>query len=401
MWPRLLAGTRAPKDVTGVGGLRKNPGMTTLCVVSPGALGADGDRLQVSPKAVEGLRAYAERWPGDVVFVARRSTQPTSTIGFEWPSRHDLPCDAIVADDVDAVMTGLGRDVVRLMPADPENKHLVGRAGTVLVVDYPVWVRWEFLRVGSSLGPVGKARIGLGLARRAATVRAMIRQAAGVQCNGPNSFEAYAGLSRSPHQFFDTRVTAAERLIAARDGAKEPSDCLRLGFSGRWMQQKGPDTAVRVANDLRAQGMNVSLTMFGGGPMETTLRAAAGDAVEFAGPLAFHEEWVPRVTSAIDLMLLPHPQSDSASTYLESMSCGVPVMAYANGYWKNFHRSHGAGWTVPEGDVAAMTASVARLASDREGLVEARALGLRWAEHHTVEQEFDARVSHMRDAAGV
>ena len=330
--------------------------------------------------------------------MARRNARPDTSIGFEWPARHDLPLDVIVSDDMDAVVTGLGRDVATLLPADPENQHLVSRDGTVLVVDYPLWVRWEFVRTGTSPGPVGKARMGLGLARRARTVRAMVRHAAGIQCNGPNSFDAYAALSRSAHQFFDTRVTADERLAATGQGAKQHSDRLRLGFSGRWIQQKGPDTAVRVAKELSAQGMDVSLTMFGGGPMEATLRSDAGDAVELAGPLAFHEQWVPRVASTIDVMLLPHRQSDSASTYLESMSCGTPVVAYANGYWKDFHRMHGAGWVVPAGDEAGLTALVASLASDRAGVAEARARGLQWAEGHTLEKEFDARVHHLRAA---
>ena len=227
----------------------------------------------------------------------------------------------------------------------------------------------------------------------------MARAAAGIQCNGPNSYAAYARWSQNAHQYFDTRVREEERSRAEQSPDMEPLKTLRIGFSGRWMQQKGPDTAVRVVNDLAAQGVDISLSMFGGGPMEADLRSIAGPAVELVGPLDFHDSWVPRITATIDVMLLPHPQSDSASTYLEAMSCGAPVVAYANKYWRDFHDMHHAGWTVPRDDSAALTSVIAELASDPDQIMAARGRGLAWAADHTFEKEFEARVHHIRVAA--
>lgn len=373
--------------------------MTTLCVVSPGGLGSKAGRVEISPKALEGLRMYAQLWPGEVVFMARRASGSNPTLGFEWPAAEELPLQVTVTDDLEHDVRKLGRDAVLLVPSDPDNAVLVDPARTVLVADNPSRVRWDFVRTGSSPGRVAKARIGVGLARRARTVRAMVRSAAGVQCNGPLTFAAYAELSRCAHAYYDTRVTASE---VARAHARRSSvaDTLRLGFSGRWLAQKGPDVVVRAVDDLRARGFDVSLLMFGGGPMDEELRGMAKTTVEFVGPVDFHGKWVPSVTSAVDVMVLPHRQSDSSSTYAEAMACGAPVMAYGNRYWTAFHAEHRGGWVVPLNDHESLVRSLATVAADSGRVDEARRAGLRWAQEHTFEQEFAARIEHVRQAVG-
>lgn len=374
--------------------------MTRLCVVSPGALGSKGGRVEISPKALEGLRSYARLWPGEVVFVARRATKDNTNLGFEWPVMRDLPLDVTITEDLGQDIRRLGRDTVTLLPSDPENAAVVDPLRSVLVADNPSRVRWEFVRTGSTPGRLAKARIGVGLARRARTVGAMIRAAAGIQCNGPLTYAAYVGLSRSAHQYFDTRVTASEVSSAC---ARPPShdDTLRLGFSGRWLAQKGPDVAVRVTNDLQARGFDVSLLMFGGGPMEDELRAMAKSAVEFVGPLTFHENWVPTVTAAVDVMVLPHKQPDSSSTYSESLACGAPVMAYGNRYWAAFQPQHHGGWATPPNDYASLLGRLEMVAADDSHISRARGCGLRWAQDHTFELEFAARIEHVRRAVDV
>ena len=368
----------------------------TLCVVSPGRLAvADGGRVQVDPKTVAGMQRYAATWPGGVHFVAQRGQFDTRGQPFGWPRPEDLPFDVSIVDDVEGAVRRLAPALV-LAPLEVERAPLLDQATPcVLVCDFPLRVRWENTRLDPGIGATGTLRTAIGLARRAAGVRAMIRKADGLHCNGPDTFAAYGALSRSALHYMDTRVTSAQVASASGTGAPR-DDVLRLAFSGRWIEQKGVLDAVAVTERLHADGVPVHLTLLGGGSLEQRLRDRAHAAVTVRGRLDFDSEWVPFVRDHVDVMVLPHPQGDSASTFLESMSSGTPVAGYANRYWSRLHAESRGGWTSQTADVGALAALLARLAQDADEVQRVRRAGLNFGAQHTFEAEFDRRVQHLR-----
>ena len=350
--------------------------------------------MQVDPKTAAGMERYAATWPGDVHFVARRGLLDERSQPFGWPRPEELSFDVSVVDDIETTVRRIDPAVV-LAPLEPENAPLLAfGAPCVLVCDYPLRVRWDNARLDPLLGQVDRLRTAAGLARRALTVRRMAREAVGLQCNGPDTFATYASLSRNPLLYLDTRVTSDD-VAAATRRASSTAAPLRLAFSGRWIEQKGVLDAVTVTERLHADGVPVHLTLLGGGPLEARLREHPHPAVTVAGRLDFASEWVPFVTDVVDVMVLPHPQGDSASTFLESMSCGTPVAGYANRYWRSLHADSGGGWTTPVSDTGALADLVASLADDRDEVAHARRAGLDFATAHSFDLEFERRVAHL------
>lgn len=368
----------------------------TLCVVSPGRLAvADDGRVQVDPKTAVGMARYAATWPGDVHFVAQRGELDPRGQPFGWPRPEDLPFDVSIVDDVDQAVRRLAPALV-LAPLEVERASLLDQAAPcVLVCDFPLRVRWENTRLQPEIGAVGTLRTAVGLARRAVGVRAMLRKAAGLQCNGPDTFASYGRFSRSPLRYLDTRVTAAQ-VASAVAASPARGDVLHLAFSGRWIEQKGVLDAVAVTEKLHADGVPVHLTLLGGGALDQQLRARAHPAITVRGRLDFDTEWVPFVRDHVDVMVLPHPQGDSASTFLESMSSGTPVAGYANRYWSKLLPESGGGWTSPTGDREALASLLASLASDPDEVRRVRRAGLDFGAQHTFEAEFDRRIHHLR-----
>lgn len=367
----------------------------TLCVVSPGRLAVAGDgRVQVDPKTAAGMEQYAASWPGDVHFVARRGPLDARSQPFEWPLPKDLSFAVSVVDDVAQAVRALAAAVV-LAPLELDNAPLLALPGRcVLVCDYPLRVRWDNVRLDPRLGAVDRLRTGAGLTRRAALLRRMIRRADGLQCNGPDTYDTYSRHSPNPLLYLDTRVTSDDVATAVRTSpADDPT--LRLAFSGRWIEQKGVLDAVTVTELLHADGVRVHLTLLGGGPLEDRLRALDHPAVSVTGRLDFATGWVPFVRDRVDVMVLPHPQGDSASTFLESMSCGTPVAGYDNRYWRSLHTSSGGGWTTPVLDTDALSSRLAALANDRAELARARLAGLSYAADHSFDLEFGRRIDHL------
>lgn len=369
----------------------------TLCVVSPGRLAVTADgRVQVDPKTAAGMERYAASWPADVHFVARRGPLDERSQPFDWPRAADLPFDVSVVDDVTGAVRGLPEAVV-LAPLELDNAPLLSLdARCVLVCDYPLRVRWDNVRLDPRLGSVDRLRTAAGLGRRAVEVRRMIRRADGLQCNGPDTYATYARHSRNPLLYLDTRVTSDDVAAARGARATTPADAtLRLAFSGRWIEQKGVLDAVEVVERLHADGVPVHLSLLGGGPLESRLRSREHAAVSVVGRLDFATQWVPHVRDQVDVMVLPHPQGDSASTFLESMSCGTPVAGYDNRYWHALHADSGGGWTTPVSDTRALAELLASLADDRDEIARVRRSGLDFAAHHSFDLEFDRRIEHL------
>lgn len=367
----------------------------TLCVVSPGRLAVAGDGcVQVDPKTAAGMEQYAASWPGDVHFVARRGPLDARSQPFEWPRPEDLSFAVSVVDDVEQAVRALAPAVV-LAPLELDNAPLLTLPGRcVLVCDYPLRVRWDNVRLDPRLGAVDRLRTAVGLTRRSAVLRRMIRRADGLQCNGPDTYDTYARHSPNPLLYLDTRVTSADVATAVRTPTTD-DPVLRLAFSGRWIEQKGVLDAVAVTERLHADGVRVHLTLLGGGPLEDRLRALDHPAVSVVGRLDFAEEWVPLVRDHVDVMVLPHPQGDSASTFLESMSCGTPVAGYDNRYWRSLHATSGGGWTTPVSDTDALATHLAGLADDRDEIARGRGAGLGFAAEHSFDLEFGRRIDHL------
>ena len=362
-------------------------------MISPGRLATTDGRVQVDPKTAAGMEQYAASWPGDVHFIARRGPLDARAQPFEWPRPEDLAFAVSVVDDVEQAVRALAPAVV-LAPLELDNAPLLALPGrSVLVCDYPLRVRWDNVRLDPRLGAVDRLRTAVGLTRRSALLRRMIRRADGLQCNGPDTYNTYSRYSPSPLLYLDTRVTSDDVATAVRTPPGDDST-LRLAFSGRWIEQKGVLDAVAVTERLHADGVRVHLTLLGGGPLEDRLRALDHRAVSVVGRLDFAAEWVPFVRDQVDVMVLPHPQGDSASTFLESMSCGTPVAGYDNRYWRSLHASSGGGWLAPA-RVDDLSARITELAGDPGAVVRARQSGLEFATEHSFEREFDRRVQHL------
>lgn len=355
--------------------------------------------LDLSPKTVRGIEEYARTWPGDVAVVAARS-QSSEPAHMSFPKRNagDLAFEVVVTDDVAGAVRAFAPRVV-LAPLKLEAEALIGIAPLVPVSDYSLVVRWQNARTGGGTGFRGLPRVGLGLLRLERRLKAIVERADGLQCNGPHTFRAQGSWSARPHLFHDTRACDTDVEAAAAQGSTAEAGRIRLAFSGRWIPQKGVLDAIAVHQELRRRGVDARTTVFGSGPLDPQVRAMAGDGLEIAGLRDFEREWVPFVRGDVDVMVLPHLQGDSASTFLESMSCGVPVAGYSNVYWSAFHDVTGGGWVTPPRDRRAHAALLARLASDPAEIAETRERGLVWARDHTLEREFAGRVAHLRDVA--
>ncbi|MCV7470684.1 glycosyltransferase [Micrococcus luteus] len=242
-------------------------------------------------------------------------------------------------------------------------------------------------------------RMALGLARTELRFRSMVRRAAGVECNGPAATRTYARLARRSMSYRDHRLHRADVAAAARVPAWDGKRPLHVGFSGRHEAVKGPQFVVEVARRAYHTGLPVTFSIFGRGPLEQELRAAAPPTVRFRGFRDFRTEWVADVQNEIDVMMLPHLQGDPSCTYSESLGSGAPVLGFHNETLTPLVKEHGVGWAVRRGDTDALYDRLTHLLKHPDEVDAARKAGLALVGSEPFEDLMERRAAFFRSVA--
>ena len=231
--------------------------------------------------------------------------------------------------------------------------------------------------------------------------------AKGIQCNGLPTFLAYKDLNPHSLLYFDTRVRSNQlvetcvldqRLSIMRGGKP-----LRLGFSGRLIAMKGADHLPVVAHELKCLGVPFTMDICGGGELASVMQKdikhyGLENHVRMHGVLDFEEELLPFFTHEIDLFVCCHRQGDPSCTYLETYSCGVPIVGYANEAFSGLAVMSdvgGASWVTPMADPISLAHKIADLHTKREEIEVASRNALAFATLHTFENTMAKRVEHL------
>lgn len=371
--------------------------MTRLVVGYPGALPVSSDgSVLIDEKLRSGVARYRDAWPGGDVVLAAPSGALDGRPGLGTQSRRldDLGFELVLGATWREALDRAAGDLhlLPLVHRLAEVEHLVPRS--VLTIEFTPEDLTATDRRGSH-GLVSRARIAAGGQRRRRQFESWVRTARGIQCNGHPAHERFDHLSPSALLFFDTRLSAEHVALARACRREAPSGPVRLCFSGRLIEGKGPRHALEVVPLLQRAGIDCTLDVIGVGPLEADLRRSAGPAVRFLDGMDFASSWTAYVREEVDLMVLPHTQGDPSGTYLEAAGCGVPVVGFDNVALASLVRHHGLGATAPLGDDEALAATAHGVLTDPSRWSAIRARGLDFMEEHSFEREADRRLEHL------
>jgi colanic acid/amylovoran biosynthesis glycosyltransferase len=368
-------------------------------------------RVELTQKFVDGMRAMARGWPGEMVAVLapRGGVRDTNLDQKPW-HRHELPFTLVIKDprdpDVARTLEGAAVAIISTDFRHVDVAHAAHAAGVpyVMVAEYSLRTRLQIAAVEEE--HVDKrARRMIWETLEEARQRKVVSGAAGLQCNGTPIYDSWSKLNKHPILYFDTRVT--KDMLAGADDADRRGRAreLQLAFSGRLITMKGVMHLVDIARALRELGTRFQLHVFGDGPLKDPMQDRIVDAglerhVLMEGVLPF-PELMKKLRDDIDLFVCPHVQGDPSCTYLETLSCGVPIAGYANDAWKGLCKRSESGFASPLGDARALAALIAELDRSRDNLRAAAAQAVRFASAHTFELTFARRLAHVRRIAGV
>lgn len=151
------------------------------------------------------------------------------------------------------------------------------------------------------------------------------------------------------------------RDLAWRRSLGIADDEVAVGFLGRLVMEKGLDVFTDTVAELKARGLKHKVLVIGEGPAGDWFRERAPDGV-FAGFQRGAD--LGRAVASMDLLLNPSITETFGNVTLETMACGVPVVA-ARATGSTSLVDHGVtGQLVEPGDVPGFADAVARYITD-------------------------------------
>jgi len=337
-----------------------------------------------------------------------------SAIGYgQYYRAEDLPFEIGIIDDrVDSASPLLADAAAILASGDNHlDFHFVDAAAVpvVFVIEYTLATRLKINQLARQ-DRVKRFKSAAWTVLTERKRRRAFRKAAGLQCNGAPAFDAYRGFVADALLYYDTRTRDAAQIgasaLAAKQHAIREGAPLRLAFSGRLERLKGADHLIPVARAPVSKGVAFRLDIYGDGSLrremdEEIARHGLGGIVTMRGPVPFETELVPGMIERTDLFLCCHRQADPSCTYLETLSCGVPIVGYDNAAFRGVLGLGDVGIPVRMDDINGVANAVTALAADRERLEILAANAARAGAAHGFEKTFDARIAHLRRIAGM
>lgn len=373
-----------------------------------------GGRLVLTQKYLDGAAEYAKHWNGQVTTLAEVSQTPSTDM-----DHVEVQCDQSHQSRVEERPKELGDLIRRISGAgvvvgflDPTQAELTRQcrsAGIPLVHVCEYTLRTEYQIIDATpVNPLVKLRR-KHWARNTERVRkSLLGLLAGLQCNGVPIYDAYRPEREDAFLFFDNRVrlsdVASDEDLEKKATTLRKNSPLRLIFGGRFVPMKGVLHLPSVARALVERGVDFQFDIYGSGPEEQPLRAAiqsfgVEDRVAVHPPVDFLSGWVPLLKNTPDLFVSCHPQGDPSSTYSEVMSCGVPIVGFANEAFKGIVSHSGSGFLAPLGDAEKLADQIAKLDRNRQLLIDAARRGRDFAREHCFEATFQRRTEHFAEAA--
>jgi len=193
---------------------------------------------------------------------------------------------------------------------------------------------------------------------------------------GATVFDAYRDVAPNPHKVLNVQITNEDRIGQAALDAKVRAvlagDPLRIVYTGRAIDIKGPFEWIEALARLQQSGTRFQADWYGDGELLSRMRQAVAVA-GLASHVTLHGN-VERSRSIAALRdahicLFCHQTEESPRCLLEAIASGAALVGYSSRYAQDLVES-GGGLFTGRGNVGALTDTLLRIDADRRLLGE-------------------------------
>lgn len=383
---------------------------TPRLVITPSVpVWKNGDFVIFDRKFYDGVLLYTKMWQGDVVCIMNLAESDLPHFGVVHKRQDELPfkCTLLEKNEKINIHHLDGASVVMASGDSFKQFHLsklcrkIG-AKCIYVIEYIPETRYQIASL-STKNPLIKFRRFLYVWREERKRLSSFSLADGLQANGMPAYHEYNNF-KNIMLYFDTRVDKSIIInsedLEHRLTYLSQNKPLRIAFSGRLIRMKGVDHLLKVAMCLKQRNVNFHFTIYGTGELENQLKEfikqhQLEDSVFMAGAVDFSKELLPNLQQNFDLFVMLHRQSDPSCTYLETLSCGLPIVSYDNNAFSGLLELADIGWKVKMDDVNGVARVIEHLHFNRKEIAKKSQNSIKFAHQHNFESTFQNRIDHL------
>ncbi len=207
--------------------------------------------------------------------------------------------------------------------------------------------------------------------------RKAIRQANLGLFHGRDTFETYKQYSVNPQIVHDIHYSAEDHITETAlnrkiEGAQ--SGPLKIVYTGRAEELKGPLDWIEVLENLASDGIDFQATWLGGGSQmsrmkERIARSGLSDRVRTPGFVSDREEVLKAIQEA-HIFLFCHKTPESPRCLIEALISGTPLIGYDSVYARDLVDVHQGGKFAKIGEIDKLSSLIKELEIDRTFLAD-------------------------------
>ena len=370
----------------------------------------ESNKLVFDRKFYDGVLKYCSLWPGNVRCVMREGNKEPPKFGLVTLQKEELPFEIQIVESCNNITESHLTDSNTVL-ASGDNHELLHISyickqksiRCIYIIEYTLKTRLQIVALDAPtiLHRIKRSIFILNQERRRSKAFSL---ANGIQANGVPSFDSYSSENKDDLLYFDNRVKPSEIITDAQLGERlnylELKKPLRLAFSGRLIKIKGADDLINVAHLLNLAGVDFIFSIYGTGDLdsyiqEQIIQKKLTEKVFLKGSVDFHSSLLPALKADTDLFICLHKQGDPSCTYIETLSCGLPIVGYDNQAFTGILSKKDIGWSAPINDTKAIARIIELLDNDRPLIAEKAQNSVELAKENDFETTFSRRINHL------
>lgn len=361
-------------------------------------------------KFYDGILKYCSLWPGNVRCVMRQGNEEPPKFGLVTVKKEELPFEIQIVERCSQITEAHLADSSTVL-ASGDNYELLHISylckqksiRCIYIIEYTLKTRLQIVALNAPT-IFHRLKRSIFVLQQEKRRSKAFKLASGVQANGVPSFDSYSSKKKDDLLYFDNRVKPNEIITDGELGErlnqlklKKP---LRLAFSGRLIKIKGADDLMKVASLLDHTGIDFIFMIYGAGDLDRyvqdqIIQKKLTKKVFLKGSVDFHSVLLPALKEHTDLFICLHKQGDPSCTYIETLSCGLPIVGYDNEAFTGILSKKDIGWSAPIGNIKAIAKIIELLNIDRNLIAEKAKYSVEIAKDNDFEATFTRRIDHL------
>jgi len=360
-------------------------------------------------KFYDGMLLYVKKWPGKITCIISLSSEKMPDFGIASINKDDIPFNCIVLENNQLVTTQhlQGASIV-LASGDSNNQFHISKLckkeniKCIYIIEYISETRYQIASL-STTNPIIKLRRFFYIWSKERKRLAAFQLCDGLQSNGVPAHNRYNFVGNNL-LYFDTRVYGnqiiSDEALQLRLNYLLENNPLRIAFSGRLIRMKGADHLVKLALKLKQVNIPFQFTIYGTGDLDDEMKEYIAtnqleNDVNMPGSVDFYNTLLPELKQSVDLFVCLHRQSDPSCTYLETFSCGIPIVGYNNRAFTGLLALADVGWEAELDDIEEVCKVISHLNKNRTELLEKSKTCAVFARNHDFDATFQKRIDHL------